>query len=168
MQEKALHEVHAQPLHRLVLLRSLNAFGNHLRALIVRESHHRLDEVLLDEVRVDAVDERDVELDEVGLEVRDGTETGIAAPGVVHREAVPTLAERLETLTELRIILDGCPLRNLDDHATRIRHLTIELTELRVDEIMRIDVEEQQLAVREVMLHGFDRLAATQPTELPQ
>src|SRR4030095_7337848 len=44
----------------------------------------------------------------------------------------------------------------------------IELIELRVREVVRIDVQEQELAACEPTLHRFDRLAATQSTELPQ
>jgi hypothetical protein len=46
-----------------------------LRAVLVGEAHHRLDQILLDEVLVDAVDERHVELDEIGLEIGDRSET---------------------------------------------------------------------------------------------
>ena len=63
--------------------------------MVVRELHHRLDEILLDEVRVDRVDQRDVELDEVRLEVGDRAESGVAAARVVDGEAEAALAERL-------------------------------------------------------------------------
>src|SRR5260221_7215364 len=96
MEEESLHEMHAELLHRLELLRPFHTFRDHHRAMVVGETDHRLHEVLLDEVRVDAGDERDVELDEVRLEVGDRAESGVAAPGVVHGEAEPLLAEGLE------------------------------------------------------------------------
>src|SRR3954470_20778585 len=52
VEEEALHEVDAQLLHSLELFRPLHALGDHHRAVIVRELHHRLDEILLDEVRI--------------------------------------------------------------------------------------------------------------------
>ena len=64
------------------------------RAVIVREPHHRLHEILLDEIRVDRVDQRDVELDEVRLEVGDRSQAGVAAAGVVDGEAKAALAKR--------------------------------------------------------------------------
>src|SRR5690242_13752148 len=69
MEEEPLNQVDAKLLHGLELLRPLHAFGDHHRAVIVRELHHRLHEILLDEVRIDAIDERDVELDVVRLEI---------------------------------------------------------------------------------------------------
>src|SRR6185503_1255585 len=100
-------------LHRLELLRALDALGDHHRAVIVRELHHRLDEVLLDEVRIDRVDERDVELDEIRLEVGDGSESRIAGTRVVDGETEAALAERAEPLAELGIVLDRRALRDL-------------------------------------------------------
>ena len=57
MQEESLHEMHAELLDRLVLLCPLDTLGDHFRLLIVGEAHHRLHQILLDEVGVDAVDE---------------------------------------------------------------------------------------------------------------
>ena len=71
MQVEALNEMDTQLLHRLVFLRSLDALGDHHRILVVAEADHFFDETLLDEIHVDAVDQRDIELDEVGLEVGD-------------------------------------------------------------------------------------------------
>ena len=93
VQEESLHQMHAELLHRLEFLGALDALGDHLRAVVVREPHHRLDEILLDEIRVDRVDQRDVELDEVRLEVGDRAEAGVAAARVVDREAEAALAE---------------------------------------------------------------------------
>ena len=92
MEEEALHEMHAQSLHRLVLLGALDPLGDDFRALVVREADHRLHQILLDEVRVDAVDQRDVELDEIRLEVRDGAQAGVPAARVVDGEAIAALA----------------------------------------------------------------------------
>ena len=93
VQEKSLHQMHAEVLHRLELLGALDALGDHLRAVIVREPHHRRDEILLDEIRIDRVDQRDVELDEVRLEVGDRAEARVAAARVVDGEAKAALAE---------------------------------------------------------------------------
>ena len=135
--------MHAELLHRLELLGALDAFGDHHRAVIVREPHHRLDEILLDEVRVDRVDQRDVELDEVRLEVGDRAEARVAAARVVDGEAEAALAERLEPLAEFRVVLDRRALGDLDDDALRI--LDFVLVERRIAEVVRVDVEEQQL-----------------------
>ena len=37
--------------------RQLNSLGDHFRPLIVRKPHHRLHQILLDEVLMDAVDQ---------------------------------------------------------------------------------------------------------------
>src|SRR5262245_21573368 len=104
VQEEPLHEMDAEVLHRLEFFGAFDAFGDHHRAVIVRELHHRLDEILLDEVGVDGVDQRDIELDEIRLEIRDRSETGVTAPRVVDRETEAALAEDSQTLTELRIV----------------------------------------------------------------
>src|SRR5215216_2487267 len=57
MQIESLHQVNAEMLHRLVLFSGLHSFCNHHRILVVSESNHFLDETLLDEILVDAVDE---------------------------------------------------------------------------------------------------------------
>src|SRR5437868_3113374 len=119
-----------QLLHRRELLGALDALGDHHGAVIVRELHHRLDEILLDEVRVDAVNERNIELDEVRLEVGDRPESRIATPRVVDGEAEAAVAERLEAVTELRIVLDRRALSNLDDDALGSRDL--QLVERRI------------------------------------
>ena len=93
MEEEALHQVNTQLLHRLELLGALDALGNDLRSVIVRELHHRLDEVLLDEVRIDAVDQRDVELDVVRLQIRDRSKTRVAAARVIDGESKAHLAK---------------------------------------------------------------------------
>jgi len=140
--------MHAQPLHRLVLLGALDTLRDHLGTLIVGEAHHRLDQVLLDEVRVDAVDERNVELDEIGLEVRNGAQAGVPAPGVVDRKAIAAFAQGLQPLAKLRVVLDRRALGDLDDDALRVGHLVIELAELRIHEVVRIHIQEQELATR--------------------
>src|SRR5690349_14309587 len=76
MQEEPLHKMNTELLHRLILFRTLDSLRDDLRVLIIRKPHHRLDEILLDEVRVDAVDQRNVELDEIRLEVRNRAEPG--------------------------------------------------------------------------------------------
>src|ERR1041385_1617056 len=141
VQEEALHEVDAQFFYSLELLGTLDAFGDHHRTVIVRELHHRLDEILLDEIRVDRVDERDVELDEVGLEIRDRAETGVAAARVVDGETEAAFAKDAEALAEFWVVLDRRALGDLDDHSFRIFDLI--LIERRIAEVMRVDVEEE-------------------------
>src|SRR5206468_1333995 len=67
--------------------------------------------------------------------------------------------------TKLWIVLDRRSLGDLDDDPFRILHLV--LVERRIAEVMRVDVEEQQLAGLEVRIHPLDRAAATQPAQLP-
>src|SRR4051812_12367453 len=165
MQEEALNQVNAELLHRLELLGTLHTFGDHHRAVIVREANHRLDEILLDEVRVDGVYERDVELDEIGLEVRDRAQPSVAAPRIVHREAKALLSEDLQPLSELWIVLDRRALGDLDDDTIRELHLV--LIEHRIAEVVRIDVQEEQLIRLQTRLDPFYRSRSTQAAELP-
>src|SRR5688572_25961688 len=167
MKEESLNQVGPQLLHRLVLLGELYSLGDHLRALIVRETHHRLHEVLLDEILVDAVDEGDVELDEVRLQVCDRAKAGIAASRVVDGEAVAAVAEVLEASPKLRVVLDGGALGDLQNHARRIRHVHVDLGECGVGEVVRIDVDEQQLAFRQSRLHSPDGGISAKPAQLP-
>src|SRR4051812_45858875 len=143
VQEETLHEMHADRFHRLELFGALHTLGDHHRAMLVGEADHALDEILLDEVRVNRVDQRDVELDEIRLEVRNGAESGVAAAGVVHREPKSFIAERLEALAELGIILDRRALSDLDDDTLGI--LDFVLVERGIGEVMWIDVQEEQL-----------------------
>src|SRR5947208_1954075 len=101
VQEESLYEVHAQLLDGLELLGALDAFSDHHRAVVVGESNHRRDEILLDEVRIDRVDQRDVELDEVRLEVGDRAQAGIAAARVVDGETETALAKDSQPLAKL-------------------------------------------------------------------
>src|SRR5262245_16339206 len=105
MQEKSLYEVNSELLHRLELLGALDAFGDHLGSMVVGEIHHRRDQILFDEIRIDRVDERHVELDEVRLEVGDRSQPGVATSRVVDGEAEATFAEETQALAELRIVL---------------------------------------------------------------
>ena len=140
MQEEALHEMHAELLHRLELLGALNALRDHHRLVVIRELHHRLDQILLDEVGVDAIDQRDVQLDVVRLEVRDRPESRVAAAGIVNGKPKARLPERPQTLPEFRIILDRRPFGDLDDDAVRMLHFVF--VERRIIEIVRVDIEE--------------------------
>src|SRR5262245_15711546 len=117
--------MHAKISYGFEFFGALDAFGNHLRAVVVRELHHRLDEILLDEVRIDTVDQRDVELDEVRLEVGNRAQSGVAAAGIVDRESEPNLAKGAEALAKLWVILDCRPLGDLDDHAVRVLYLSL-------------------------------------------
>jgi hypothetical protein len=125
MQEEALHQMHAKVLHRLELLRALDALGDHHGAVIVREAHHRLHQVLLDEVGIDGVDQGDVELDKIRLEVRDRSQAGVPTARVVDGKAKAALAKCLQPPTELGIVLDGRALRDFDDDARRFGHLVL-------------------------------------------
>src|SRR5205814_8220331 len=97
VQKESLHEMNAKLFHGLVLFGTLDALGNHFRILVVRETHHRLDEILLDEVRVDAIDQRDIQLDEIRLEVGDRSESGVTAPCIIDRESISAIAKILQT-----------------------------------------------------------------------
>src|SRR5689334_24612861 len=110
--EKSLHQMYAERFHHVVLFLPLHTLGDHHRAVLVGKSHHRLDQILLDEVLIDAVDERHIELDEVGLEVGDRAEARVPAAGIVDSKAIALVSELLQSTAEFRIILDGCSLRN--------------------------------------------------------
>src|SRR6185312_15923052 len=108
------------------------------------------DEILLDEIRVDRVDERDVELDEVRLQVRDRAQSGVATPRVVDGEAKAALAERSQPLAKFRIVLDRGALGDLEDDAARVDR--VQHAEAGIREIVWIDVEEEQLLALQQLL----------------
>src|SRR5258705_11628378 len=143
------------------------AFGDHHRAVLVGEANHRLHQILLDEVLVDAVDERHIELDEVRLEIRNRAKTRVAASRVVDGEAVPLVAKLLEGPPEFWIILDRRSLGDLDYHPRRILDVERLHVERRVGKIRRVDIHEQQLSVLEQLAHSLDRPLATEATQIP-
>src|SRR6476469_7436349 len=120
MEQKSLYQRHTDALDRLQLLAALDSFGDDHCALLLREAHHRLDQILLDEVRVDGVDERDVELDEIRLEVGDRAESGVAASRVIDGEAEAALAKGAQALAELGVVLDRSALGDLENDAPRV------------------------------------------------
>ena len=128
--------------------------------MLIGEAHHRLHQILLDEILIDAVDQRHIELDEVGLEIGDRAQSGVAAPGVVDGESVTFVAELLQAAAELGIILDRRSLGDLDDDLCRILHLQRVDSERGIGEIGRIDVHEEQLTILEQLAHTFDRALA--------
>ena len=66
---------------------------------------------------LDPVDQRPVELDELGLEPEDVTQAREARAGVVDREAHAELAQRVERLVQALVVLDPRVLGDLDDDA---------------------------------------------------
>ena len=94
MEKEALRVVHTQLFHRLELFLPLHPFSNDLRPLAIREVDHGLDQVLLQEVRVDVRNQRDVQLDVVGRQVRDGSEAG----------AMDYLASRIRERADLPVM----------------------------------------------------------------
>ena len=113
VQEEPLHEMNAEVLHGLELLGVLDALGDHHRTVIVRELHHRLDEILLDEVRLDAVDQRDVELDEVRLErliYRGIREAANASRSIEERERARRVADLRTSLRDRAVYIDYHPI----------------------------------------------------------
>ena len=121
MQEESLHEMHAEVAHRHEFLGAFDTLRDDHRAVVVRELHHRFHQILFDEVRVDRIDERDVQLDEVWLEVRDRAKAGVAAAGVVYCKAVTHLSEHQEPLPEFRIVFDCRAFRDLEHDPLRMR-----------------------------------------------
>ena len=85
----------------------------------------------------------DVELDEVRLEVGDRAQPRVAAARVVDRETEAPLAEETQAFAEFRVVLDRRAFGDLDDHALGILYLV--LVERRIAEIVRVDVQKEQL-----------------------
>src|SRR5436309_1183502 len=74
-EEITLREAHADRLQTAQLLDCFHAFGNEGDAGAGGEAGNRAGQVLLDRVLIDVADERHVDLDEVGLDLRDRFET---------------------------------------------------------------------------------------------
>src|SRR5690606_714673 len=103
-------------------------------------------------------------------EVCNGAEAGVAAAGVVHREAESAVAEGLEVLLEARVVLDRGPLGDLEHDAARVIDAEIgrvEIAERRVVEVVRVDVQEEVLALLQLVENAFHRAPAQQSTQLP-
>src|SRR5690606_37078251 len=170
VEEEPLGQVHAEVPDGLELLAPLDPLGHDLGALSLREADDGLDEVLLEEVGVDVGDQRDVELDEVRRQVGDGAESGVAAACIVDGEAEATLAEGGEVLLEARVVLDRGALRDFENDPAGVvdAELTrIEVAELRVVEVVGVDVEEEELILLEVREDALDGALPEQAAELP-
>src|SRR2546423_1211403 len=72
---------------RLQLGVHLDALGDDLRPDAPREVHERLQQAPLDEAAVDVAHERDVELQEVGLDLDERLQAGVAGAHVVDGDA---------------------------------------------------------------------------------
>src|SRR4029078_95266 len=99
------------------------------------------------------------------LQIGNRAEAGVAAAGVVDGETKTALAEQAEPLSEIGVVFDRRSLGDLDDHALRILHLV--LVERRIAEVVRIDVQKQQLVRLQTRLDSLDRAAPAQTAELP-
>ena len=66
-EQEPLDEVAPQLDNRGALLERLDPFGHHQHPHVSRERRHGLDELLLGAAAIDVADERDIELDELGL-----------------------------------------------------------------------------------------------------
>ena len=62
---------------------------------LARVAHHRVHQGGLRGVGVDPVDQRAIELDQVGAQLGQVLEARVPSTGVVHREACPSLSQLL-------------------------------------------------------------------------
>src|SRR5262249_9542125 len=92
----ALAERDAEASQRLELVLRLDALGDHLRGRGDGEAEDRAEEVLLDAVALDVLREVVVELQELGLDLREGREVRVARAEVVDRDAEALVAELLD------------------------------------------------------------------------
>src|SRR3954470_6457130 len=93
-QVEALAERDVEVDQRLQLLVALDPLGDHRRAALLRERDQAGRQRLARAVVVDRVDQRAVELDEVGVEPEDVAQAREAGAGVVDRQADAAVAQR--------------------------------------------------------------------------
>src|SRR5439155_16047520 len=111
----ALQVVAAELDQAVALLGLLDAFGDDLEALVAGKAQQEADEVSRRGVLVDVAHEGHVELDELGSEVGDGAEAGVARAEVVDGDAEPGAAQRLELPADLQEVAQRRALGQLED-----------------------------------------------------
>jgi len=105
-QVEALGVGHAEALDGLQLRRGLDALRRHHRVDLRGEPDERCGQRTPNGIGVDAADETDVELHDVGGETDDVAERGEPGPHVVHREASAPGPEAFDGLGQDLVVVD--------------------------------------------------------------
>src|SRR4029453_14063885 len=116
-EEEALAVRDAQRLQDTQLLARLDAFGDDLRVHLSSEAHQRLEEILLDLPAVDPAHEDVVELQVIGLDVRERGQVRVAGADVVDGDAKVLRAEFREDFAEEPLVDGVRALGDLQDDA---------------------------------------------------
>ena len=137
-EEPPLAEHHAQVEQRRQLGLRLDPLCDHLGSDLLRKVDQRLQQAALDQVAVDVADQRDVELQVVGLDLHQGLQARVAGAHVVDGDPEALALEVAEDLLVGLALLGGQALGDLQDHVlvaqpvrlhladeTRARHLVV-------------------------------------------
>ena len=139
----ALAELDAEFAEHVELVVGLDALGDDTRAGLAGEGDDGGDEAATDRVAVDAADDADVELDELGGELEDVDEARVAGTGVVDGEACPGGAQAGERAAQAGIVVDLDVLGQLDHHATGLDRLE-DGGDLLVGERLAVEVDGEE------------------------
>lgn len=118
-EEPALAEVDAEAAQHLELLERVEPLADHARAHLLGQLQHGGEHVLARRVLIDAGDHRAIDLDEVGLELDELLEAGIARARVVEGELEPEAPVLIEQLGKGGEAPDRFLLRDLEDDVPR-------------------------------------------------
>src|SRR5688572_21298864 len=119
-EQVALQEIAAELGDTVTLADGLDPFGDHGAPHVVAQLDERADRALLDDVLVATAHERHVDLDDLGHQLGEAGEAGIAGADVVDRDAEAELAEPGEPRRELGRDLERGALGHLEDDPRRV------------------------------------------------
>jgi len=116
-QQEALHQLDPQISQGHKLCLCFNAFGNHLAADRLGELNQSDGQGSMVSARVDLLDQAAIEFDDVGFELKNVPEAGIACSRIVDGEADPFLAQGFQGLRDHPVILHAGVLRDFQHKA---------------------------------------------------
>ena len=99
--------------------------------------------------------QRHIELHDFRLQRDEAREAGIPRAEIVDRDAEAELAERVDAFLDVLHVVEGGALGDLQDYASRdLRQGRREIIQVRVEQIARVQVDEEQ---RRVVGRGLER-----------
>src|SRR6185295_5772334 len=118
---------------RARLLLAFDALGDQLRADARSHLEQRMHQLLLDEAAVDVLDEREIDLDELGLHLGQSLQRRVPGADVVDGDEEALPPQRLEAAAERLEIVDRGALGDLQDEVAR---LEVRLRQRRAERVV--------------------------------
>ena len=129
---------------RVALADGLHALRHDQGAELAAHRHEGADDDAVGGARVEASHERHVELDDLGLEEREGRQAGVAGAQVVHGDAEAHRAQTTHARLGVAHVVERRALGNLEDDSARdLRPGRGVREELLVQQVPRVEVHEQ-------------------------